>query len=68
MQLVAEDDYPSSREARTVRFSPDGRSLEFRDCARGGGDCRDRRLRIPAWRIGRPADPYVSVDGSLTNP
>lgn len=44
--LVAEDDYPSSREARTVRFSEKGESLVFRDCARGGSDCRDEQVGI----------------------
>ena len=37
--LVHVDSYPGSREARDVRFSRDGSSVEFRDCRRSQPDC-----------------------------
>ena len=45
LQLVADDGYPGSREARDVAFSADGTSIEFRECLREQEDeCAPRSV------------------------
>lgn len=41
--LVAVDGYPGSKEVRALRFAPDGRAVQFRECRRSRPECEGVR-------------------------